>query len=96
MIRKKLLPYGEVAELFTVLLQREIFRLTQGRFREVEGRQAISQIYRDPSGVVSGTIQRAGNKLTCSLARSTLGSISNCGCRPLRETITRARTSTFS
>ena len=49
-----------------------------------------------PSGVVSGTIQRAGNKLTCSLAKSTLGSISNCGWRPLRETITRARTSTFS
>jgi len=49
MIRKKLLPYGEVAELFTVLPQREIFRLTQGRSREVEGRQAISQIYRDPT-----------------------------------------------
>ena len=44
MIRKKLLPYGEVAELLTVLPQREIFRLTQGRSREVEGRQAISQI----------------------------------------------------
>src|SRR5688572_27651121 len=51
---------------------------------------------RDPSGVVRGTIQRAGNRLTCSLERSTLGSIINCGWRPLRETITRARTSTFS
>ena len=46
MIRKKLLPYEEVAELLTVLLQREIFRLTQGRSREVEGRQAISQLSR--------------------------------------------------
>jgi hypothetical protein len=27
---EKLLPYGEVAELSTVLLRREIFRLTQG------------------------------------------------------------------
>jgi outer membrane lipoprotein-sorting protein len=33
--------------------------------------------YRDASGVVSGSIQRAGNKLTSSFARSTLGSISN-------------------
>ena len=28
---QKLLLYEEVAELFTVLLRREIFRLTQGR-----------------------------------------------------------------
>jgi hypothetical protein len=28
---RKLLLYEEVAELFTVLLRREIFRLTQGR-----------------------------------------------------------------
>jgi hypothetical protein len=36
MIRKKLLSYGEVAELLTVLLRREIFQLIKDEFVRTE------------------------------------------------------------